>query len=284
MAQENRTQIKTYFQTGDVPTQSQFANSFDSQVFWQDDVETDLTSNSDLKVPTVKAAVDGIATKQDILTAGNMHTYVDSLTTLTTPADADRMIIVDNSASLAKKISWANIKATLKTYFDTLYATSAQVSARRKTLQSTGLGTAVTGTTANTFCKAMLVPANTFVVGDIPMVTVRIIKGTSGLGTITGRVYVNTAASIGGTPILMATTPAQIASTRTFATMRNIAIESATESIVTSATTANSIEEAVTAAAETTMNIDWTIDQYIVVSIQLGSGSDTGNCRYILIN
>ena len=55
MAQENRAQIKTYFQTGDVPTQSQFANSFDSQVFWQDDVETDLTSNSDSKVPTVKA-------------------------------------------------------------------------------------------------------------------------------------------------------------------------------------------------------------------------------------
>jgi hypothetical protein len=283
MAQQARATIKTYFETGDVPTQSQFGNSFDSQVFWVDDVETDLTSNSDLKVPTVKAVVDGIATKQDILTAGNMHTYVDSLTALTTPADADRMIIVDNSASLAKRITWANIKATLKTYFDTLYATSAQVSARRKTLQSTGLGTGVTGTTANTFCKAMLVPANTFLVGDVPMLTTRIIK-TNTVGTITARVYVNTTPDIAGSPILLATTPAQVSGTRTFATMRNIAIESATESIVTSATTANSIEEAVTAAAETTMNIDWTIAQYIVVSIQLGSGSDTGNCRYILIN
>jgi hypothetical protein len=163
-------------------------------------------------------------------------------------------------------------------------AIQTQLNAKRKTLQSTGLGTAVTGTTSNTFCKAMLVPANTFVVGDVPMLTTRIIKGTSGLGTITARVYVNTVANISGSPILLATTPAQVASTRSFATMRNISIESATESIVTSATTANSIEEAVTAAAETTMNIDWTIDQYIVVSIQLGSSSDNGNCRYIMIN
>ena len=62
---------------------------------------------------------------QAILTAANMHTFVDSLTGMTTPVDADRMIIVDNSASLAKKITWANIKATLKTYFDAIYATLA---------------------------------------------------------------------------------------------------------------------------------------------------------------
>ena len=62
---------------------------------------------------------------QAILTAANVHTFVDSLTGMTTPVDADRMIIVDNSASLAKKITWANIKATLKTYFDAIYATLA---------------------------------------------------------------------------------------------------------------------------------------------------------------
>jgi len=61
------------------------------------------------------------STYQAILTAANMHTYVDSLNTMTTPVDADRLLIVDNSASLAKKITWTNIKATLKTYFDTLY-------------------------------------------------------------------------------------------------------------------------------------------------------------------
>ena len=59
MAQENRATIKTYFETGDVPTQSQFANSFDSQVFWVDDVVTSVDNTStDAEVPTAKAVFD----------------------------------------------------------------------------------------------------------------------------------------------------------------------------------------------------------------------------------
>ncbi len=40
-----------------------------------------------------------------------------------TPVDADNAVLLDSAASgIAKKLSWANLKATLKTYFDTLYA------------------------------------------------------------------------------------------------------------------------------------------------------------------
>lgn len=66
MAQQSRATIKTYFETGDIPTQGQFENSFDSEVFWVDDVETDLSSNSDLKLPTVKAVVDGMSSYETI--------------------------------------------------------------------------------------------------------------------------------------------------------------------------------------------------------------------------
>lgn len=55
---------------------------------------------------------------------------INGATAETSIADADEVGFVDASASNAlKKITWANFKATLKTYFDTLYATAASVSA-----------------------------------------------------------------------------------------------------------------------------------------------------------
>lgn len=47
---------------------------------------------------------------------------IASLTDKTTPVDADTLAIADSAASnILKKLTFANLKATLKTYFDTLY-------------------------------------------------------------------------------------------------------------------------------------------------------------------
>jgi len=91
----------------------------------------------------------GLSTsKQDTLTAANTHTFVDTLISLTTPADADKMIIVDNSLSLAKKITWLNVKATLKTYFDSIYTTTSLV--------ATQITTALTNYATQTFVNTGL--------------------------------------------------------------------------------------------------------------------------------
>lgn len=54
--------------------------------------------------------------------AVTLGAVINTLTNKATPVDGDYTVIMDSAASNAsKKLSWANIKATLKTYFDTLY-------------------------------------------------------------------------------------------------------------------------------------------------------------------
>jgi hypothetical protein len=61
------------------------------------------------------------------ITSGTTH----AATSKTTPVDADEVPILDSAATYGlKKLTWANIKATLKTYLDTLYqAVSAELTA-----------------------------------------------------------------------------------------------------------------------------------------------------------
>lgn len=54
---------------------------------------------------------------------GDIAATIHAASEKTTPVDADELGIVDSAASnVLKKLTWANLKATLKTYFDTLYA------------------------------------------------------------------------------------------------------------------------------------------------------------------
>lgn len=59
----------------------------------------------------------------DDLTLQILGTLINSATDKATPVDADHVGLMDSAAgNIIKKLSWLNIKATLKTYFDTLYA------------------------------------------------------------------------------------------------------------------------------------------------------------------
>lgn len=53
-------------------------------------------------------------------TIGNL---INSANSKTTPVDADQLGLMDSATgNILTKLSWANVKATLKTYFDTLYS------------------------------------------------------------------------------------------------------------------------------------------------------------------
>ena len=69
---------------------------------------------------TVLGSTSGTNTGDE--TAQRIGDLVNGATEKTTPVDADMVGLMDSAASnILKKLSWANIKATLKTYFDTLY-------------------------------------------------------------------------------------------------------------------------------------------------------------------
>ena len=48
----------------------------------------------------------------------------------TTPIDTDSVLTYDVTNSLWKRLTWSNIKATLKTYFDTIYTTTSAVASQ----------------------------------------------------------------------------------------------------------------------------------------------------------
>ncbi len=71
--------------------------------------------------------VDGIEALADVTDAGNVGSTINGVSAKTTPVDADTLGLIDSAASNAlKKVTWASVKATLKAYLDTLYATSTQ--------------------------------------------------------------------------------------------------------------------------------------------------------------
>jgi len=126
-------------------------------VYWQEWVANDVVHKSgaetiaDVKTftssPVIPTPSDGDSSTKAASTAfvaAAIPYNINAATDKPTPVDADLFGIIDSAASnVLKKLSWLNIKATLKAYFDTLYfpITGASVAGVRQTVQSGSVDT-----------------------------------------------------------------------------------------------------------------------------------------------
>lgn len=114
MAQEGRTQLKTYFETGDKPTQVEFANKIDSSYNLVDDNSDDISEGSSklFVTPAQRAKIENISEvaaatlDTGALTAGFEKTVLHSL-----DLDVSTVVLVARNDSDTNNVQVAGLRA-----------------------------------------------------------------------------------------------------------------------------------------------------------------------------
>jgi len=226
---------------------------------------SDANSYTDL---VVVAAIDQEIIDRDAAISAYAQPLDSDLTSIAglTPSNDD---IIQRKAGAWINRTMAQLWADLKSNADALY-----VRIIHKTVTN---GTTITGTTSQTLTYSFEIPANTFVVGDVPEFSLRgVFTGTAGAKRIT--VQLNTTNAIGGTQIATNLT----ASTALSADMaRRIAIKSTTNTEVYNSAINSLLADNVSTTAVTSANIDWTQSVWFIVSITLANSADSGFSSFV---
>lgn len=138
--------------------------------------------------------------------------------------------------------------------------------------------------TSNTLINSILIPANTFTTGDIVTIETCVTKSST-INTHTQRFLINTSATL-----MLATQIATVtgtAATRAFQLFRRLSIVNssgsgdATKVISSTFNARDDIGVGNYTGGFSTLSINWTVDQYLIVSGSVVSTSDTLSCQWI---
>jgi len=220
-----------------------------------------------------------------------------------TPNDTD--LVGTAESSVLKKITWANVKAFLKTYFDTLYqavgsyvttartltinGTAYDLSADRSwtvTAGWTGIDatqTPLTGTGTETIMASILIPANTFAVGDGMRIESVLSKSAQTANdTWVVKIYLNNTNDL-TTPIQILTTGTMGATTRTLGITRGTPLITGTTTMTSAITTSALTDDlggTSTSAYDSVTIPSITSDMYLIVTAQHNGASQADTIQH----
>ena len=217
------------------------------------------------------AVFDGLALKSNIASP----TFTGTVTTpaiIVSSETSSRVAIIDASKnvksadtatypSLTELATVKGVTSSIQTQLNNKFGIIAK---------DISTSSALTGTTAITLIKSVLIPANTFTTGDICQIVNRAIRSTA-TGASNNYIYINTANSLSGATLV----GTQGGAVRFYGMERNLYIKSATVTeTFDTASSASGDNPTALATANSNLNIDWTVDQYI---IQAFSNQAVGN-------
>jgi hypothetical protein len=129
---------------------------------------------------------------------------------------------------------------------------------------------ALTGTTAITLMKSILIPANTYSTGDVVKLLSRAIRSTA-TGTAINYFYINTTNSLTGATLV----GTQSSTSNFYGMERSIYIKSNTISETINTVTSSGSEVGVGANGISNLNIDWSVNQYIIAAFKNAAIGDS---------
>lgn len=139
-----------------------------------DDIQDATNAVKGLATATQITKLEGIETSADVTDAVNIASSIVGVVDKATPVDADSFGIIDSAAAnVLKELTWTNVKATLKTYFDSLYNLYSHPNHTGE-VTSTGDGATVIASDAVTYDKMQDTSATDKLLG----------RSTAGAGTI----------------------------------------------------------------------------------------------------